>query len=200
MKKTYTKKQIREAISYWEGKLRRMNESEYDNVMEDVVNELAGRPDIPNYLKQYIKDSILEDAGHDGVGWYDWSIDEFVKSLEEERVIEVDVADDNGSVTDAVQIRSKLPLKFTRGDIDRIIAKTYPERPGVYAMSVSVKFDYVKYYAEFSGCFDDREWRDDICGNDYVALDLDEAGDARRLCVNGRDVCRLNIRYDLVQA
>ena len=62
MKKTYTKKQIQEAISYWRkqlkaGNYRKVNESvEYEGAKEDIESELAARNDVPNYLKAYIHD------------------------------------------------------------------------------------------------------------------------------------------------
>jgi len=53
----YTKRQIEEAVAYWEGQLRseslrKANESlEYENLRDDVEGELASMDDIPNYLK-----------------------------------------------------------------------------------------------------------------------------------------------------
>ena len=67
-----------------------MNESvEYEGACEDIGSELVARDDIPNYAKAYIRDEVLADVGHDGIGWHDWDLDAFAKDILEERVITV---------------------------------------------------------------------------------------------------------------
>ena len=87
MKKQYTRRQVQEAVRYWKAKLRRLDESlEYEGLREDLEGELSMRGDIPNYLKAYIHDVVLENAGHDGMDW-DFEVQPFVNDFMRDRVM-----------------------------------------------------------------------------------------------------------------
>ena len=119
--KIYTKKQLTEAISYWrkqlaKGNYRKVNESiESEGARDDVEAELAARNDIPNYLKAFIHNEVLEDAGHDGGSWHDWDLAGFVQDLLEDRSVEVNnmIWNDGDNDDSTVTRLNGLPLKFT---------------------------------------------------------------------------------------
>lgn len=193
MKKTYTRKQIQEAISYWRkqlrtGNYRKIGESlESEGAREDIESELAGRNDIPNYLKRFIRDEVLADAGTDGVGWHDWNLDVFAEDLLRDRVVEVDyMIWDDGNSDDATATRipnDRLPLKFGPEQVNAELRRMFPDRKGLFASGISISFpeDDLRFYWESSGCFDDPQWRQEILQGGAIPVELDDAGDAERL-------------------
>lgn len=189
--KIYTKKQLKEAISYWKkqlakGNYRKVNESiESEGARDDIETELAARNDIPNYLKAFIHDEVLEDAGHDGVGWHDWDLDGFVQDLLEDRIVEVDnmIWNDGDDDDSTVTRLNGLPLKFTSFNVQETLQKMFPSRNGLFPSGLSIKFpsyDLAFYWAE-GGCFDDPQWREEIAAEGITPIELDSRGDASSL-------------------
>ena len=183
--KKYTRKQIQEAIAYWKkqlakGNYKKVNESiEHEGASDDIGSELAARDDIPNYVKAYIRDEVLADAGHDGIGWHDWNLDEFVEDLLEERVITVTTF--TGKNGPGINIPTHaVPLKVTP---QQIIDYVHRVKPNAELLTVEIEFGggAVTYVAGFAGEYDDDEWVETIAEGDQIPIDLGEDGDATRV-------------------
>ena len=190
MKKTYTNKQITEAIRYWKkqlkaGNYRKVNESlEYEALEKDLEGALAARNDIPNYIKAYIHDIILDNAGHDGIG-YDYEFDGIVNDLKRERVITV--MTQGGANGPAVDIPTNaVPLKVTP---DQIAAYVNKVRPGARPLLAEIEFDdeVGTFVYGFRGEFDDDEWRRNMVEGYETPIDLGADGDAARIYSQYRD-------------
>lgn len=161
-----------------------MNESiEFEGAVEDIQSELASRDDIPNYLKPYIKDQVLQDAGSDGVGYHDWDLDRFVEDLLEERDVGVmAIWNDGDDAEDDIEIKG-LPLKFSFDDLNAKLKQMFPDRKGIEANMVDIQFldSGMSFCAEHTDAFDDPQWRNDVAESGSMPMQLDNVGDASRI-------------------
>ena len=186
MKKTYTKKQIQEAIFYWQkqlnsGNYRKVVESiEYETVYERIGGELAERDDIPNYLKGYIREEVLQgydDEDDDGEPY--WDLNEYVEELLDTREIVVDLAD--GNTTD---IPSRdLPLKVT---FQQIVDYINEHVQSIGVIGVAIKFQspmafrpgqYIMQYYYVPGKFNNNKLRRETYNKGLNLIDLHDDGD-----------------------
>ena len=186
MKKAYTKKQIKEAIAYWEkqlkaGNYRKVNESlEYEGAEEDISSELEARDDIPNYLKPYIREQVLADVGHDGVGYHDWDLDQFAEDLKDEREILVTTRAGGPAINIPT---AAVPLKVTPRQIEDYVNG---RRQGGGILNVELRFDD---YGAGSFCYspdrlvaEDLEWCQETIEAGMTPMDMGPDGDATAIC------------------
>ena len=181
MKKTYTKKQIQEAISYWkrqlaEGNYRRIGESlESEGAKDDIESELAARGDIPNYLKNRILELISDNAGYDGVEYDDEQVDIYVNEFKRERVITLTAV--RGTREFEVNVpTAAVPLKVTPNQLLGYLAK---QDSAATALHCDIKFDFEvgPYRFYYDEDFEDPGLRASL-PDKYYMLDLGEDGDA----------------------
>jgi hypothetical protein len=145
--------------------------------------ELNTKNDVPNYLKEYIKEQIIQDMGHDGVGYHDWNIQDFIDDLKNDRIIEIAemIYNDGDYISSNVQIpNNKLPLKFSLTDLNKELQKMFPNKKDLFAASFYIKFpNHNLNYYWASECYNDIQWRYEVVADGFIPLNFtDDSGDA----------------------
>ena len=183
MKKTYTKKQIQEAIAYWKkqlakGNYRKVNEDmdgPHSQIRSDVQELLAGRNDIPNYLKNRILELISDNAGYDGIEYDDQQVNIYVNQFKRERVITL-TAVKGGRKFEVNVPTATVPLKVTPNQLLGYLAKRDSAATALYC---DIKFDFEvgPYRFYYDEDFNDPRLQASL-PDKYYMLDLGEDGDA----------------------
>ena len=163
MKKTFSKRQISEAISYWKEQLRLMNES--DSVRPNYLQGVTGTRE-----SEITADvMLLADGRHSA-------------DIMSEVVISASGLPERLTPENMYEAACE-GLKDEDPDVDL--------SRGIRVMTAQVHYGDTGFYLDFEDFFDDEEWRADRFEEGWITVSVGSDGEGVKICRDGSTVEQL---------